>query len=187
MKKKTKTVLIVLAAVFGTILVLLIGAIITLSVVFGRGDKAVDSFEEYMALCETGEYYPEISLDAFKDYDDIDFHYEQHLWALSSERWYRVILTYNDSTYAKQQEYFNETYDFISNASEDNTGGYSPDFSFGGFEFKTDSCISYPKNMLFIGFNETEKKICYLYFEDDELDSTDDFPIFFQQHHFLPE
>lgn len=71
--------MIVLAAVFGTILVLLIGAIITLSVVFGRGDKAVDSFEEYTALRETGGYYPEISLDAFKDYDDIDFHYEQHL------------------------------------------------------------------------------------------------------------
>ena len=35
--------------------------------------------------------------------------------------------------------------------------------------------------MIFIGYNEPDHKICFIYFSDMDLDDTDDFPLFFKQ------
>lgn len=179
--------MIVSASVLGAIALLMIGNLVAMFFLFGKGDKTVDSLEEYIALCKSDEYYPTIPEDITKNCNQIDFRYEQHLWALSSERWYRIVMTYDDRSFTEQQEHFNQSCDFAFDAAENQTGGYSPDFIYGGFTFKTAVPNIYPKSMLFIGFNEKEKQICYLYFEDYELDSTDDFPQFFRQHKFIPE
>ena len=187
MKKRTKRIIIVCTSVFGVLAVLSICIFVKLFALLGRGSKTVDSLEEYIVLCETEEYYPKVPVENFIDCDRLYFHYEQLLSVLSSERWYCMVRTYDNLSYAKQKALFYKTYSFATEATEQQTGGYSPDFCFGGFAFHIDSLSSYPKSMLFIGFNEAENKICYLYFEDYELDLTDDFPFFFQQHGFIPE
>ncbi len=187
MKKSRKIILIVSASVLGALMLAAIVFFVPIFIAFGKGNKTVDSLEQYLALCETEVYYPAVPEDTFYGYDDVAFRYEKHMWMLSSEQWIRMVMSYDGQAYDEQVKRIYGRYDFIPGATDLTTGGYSPDFSFGGFDFKTESSIVYPKSMLFIGFNRQELKICYLYFSDTELDSTDDFPLFFRQHGFIEE
>ena len=186
MRKNRKVTIIISVSILCVLLVFL-GLYVGARVLFGRGNVTVTSLDKYLALCETDGSLPAVPEDEFRGYNDLDFRYEQHLSMLSDERWLRMTLSYDEKTYAEQTARIDESYDFASGAASACTGGYSPDFSFGGFEFKTCSSNVYPKSMCFIGFNKAEQKLCYLYFEDGELDLTDDFPLFFRQHKFIAE
>lgn len=187
MKKTHKIVLIASASVFGVLLLLLAGFLFYVHSIIRDSDLSIASIEEYRARRETDACLPAVPEDEFAGYTEIDFRYEQHLSILSDERWYRMILSYDAAAYAEQTERIEKTYAFAASPGDPAAAGCAPDFRYGGFAFRTCADNYYPKSMRFIGWNEAEQKICYLYFEDGELDFTNDFPTFFKEHRFIAE
>ena len=188
MKKSLKIFLIAIASVLGLTLIASVGFMIMLSVTNSKYNFSVDSFEAYLDRCEADAALPYPSeKDIFTGYENMDFHFEQNLWVLSSERWYRMVMTYDQPTYTEMTGKIGEAFAFADAASEAHTGGYAPEFQFGGFDFRTCAGNHYPKSMTFIGLNASARKICFLYFQDPELDSTKDFPAFFREHRIIPE
>lgn len=183
MKKITKTALIVLSSVLILALLVCASFAIYIKIEFDKSSFSIDNLEEYYEVCEKDGTMPEVSVKEFEPYNDIDFYYKQNLWLIISERWYRLTMSYDESAYQKQVERIEREYTFISAIPDSDS--YEKTFEYGDYTFRVCTPYYYPKEMSFIGFDEKSHKICYIYFSDFELDDTNDFPDFFEQHGFM--
>ena len=173
--KRTKIILLIAGAVTLVICGIFLGKIIF--VLSCMSSDTVRDIEKYRELSATPySVYPALPPDEMLGaYEDADFYYDEMLSPISSYRSYSVTLYYTEEAYAAQKAYLNESVAFVEAASEE-TGGYEPDFTCGGFRFRTEEGLCFPKCMDFIGFNDDENAICFIHFEDWELDVCSDFP-----------
>ena len=175
MKKRTKIILLIVGAGL-----LIAGGIFLGKLIFVFLSISSDTLRDLGKYRElsSGEYsvYPALPSDELLgDYENADFYYNEMLSPISSYRSYSVTLYYTEEAYAAQKAYLNESVAFVEAASEE-TGEYEPDFTCGGFRFRTEEGLYFPKCMDFIGFNDDENAICFIHFEDMELDGCRDFP-----------
>lgn len=185
MKKTTKIILIVISSILALALLVGVSYGIYLKTVIDKTCFSTDNIEEYNKAREKDEAMPEVNtkVKEFEPCNDIDFHYEQDLWFIMSERWYKLTMTYDENEYQKQTERIESEYTFISTIPDSDS--YAKTFEYSDYTFRVCTPYDYPKEMSFIGFDEKNRKICYIYFSDIDLDSTDDFPEFFEQHEFI--
>lgn len=183
MKKKAKITLLVIGSVLALILFVGASSVIYLRTEINKSSFSINNIEEYYEACEKDGAMPPISTKEFEPCDNIEFYYEQNLWVIISERWYKLTMSYNESEYQKQVKRTESEYDFISDEREPDS--YEKTFEYGDYIFRVCQPYYYPKEMSFIGFDEMNHKICYIFFSDFELDITDDFPEFFNQHSFV--
>ena len=87
---------------------------------------------------------------------------------------YTMITKYDNNDFDKKTAEIDEKYSFCEKTTDD---GADCPFNCWGFNFRLiySSNDSYPKQMRFIGINDTTKEIAYITFEDGELDSVSDF------------
>lgn len=87
---------------------------------------------------------------------------------------YTIITKYDENDFDEKIREIDEKYSFCEKTSDDGEG--CP-FSCWGFYFRLiySSDNSYPKQMRFIGINDSTKEIAYITFEDYEIDSVSDF------------
>ena len=183
MKKTTKIVLIVISSVLALTLLVGVSFGIYLKIEINKTCFSTNSIEEYYEACEKDGAMPQVSTKEFEPCNNIEFYYEQNLWFVISERWYRLTMSYDESEYQNQVKRIESEYTFISTIP--NSDSYEKTFEYGDYTFRVCTPYNYPKEMSFIGFDEKNQKICYIYFSDGDLDSTDDFPEFFEQYEFI--
>ena len=175
MKKRMKIILPIAGAALLIICGIFLGKLIF---VFSCiSSDTVRDMEKYRELSGApNSVYPALPPDdMLGDYEDADFYYDEMLSPVSSYRSYSVTLYYSEEKYCTQKTYVNANKTHIETAGEE-TGGYEPSFTCGGFRFCTDEGIYFPKCMDFTGFNDKENAICFIHFEDWELDGCSDFP-----------
>ena len=174
MKKRTKIILLIAGA--ATVIVCDVFLSEFIFAFLCCSSKTVKDIDAYKALYDTDHVCPALPPDEILgDYENVDFYYNEMLSPISSYRSYSVTLYYTEEAYAAQKAYLNESVAFVEAASEE-TGEYEPDFTCGGFRFRTEEGLYFPKCMDFIGFNDDENAICFIHFEDMELDGCRDFP-----------
>lgn len=87
---------------------------------------------------------------------------------------YTIITKYDEKNFDEKIAEIDEKYSFCEKTGDD---GENCPFSSWGFNFRLiySPDNSYPKQMRFIGINDTTKEIAYITFEDGEIDSVSDF------------
>lgn len=171
----------VLLCIFATLAVPVIAFSIFLTVVsVGDAPSCITSLDKYYSEQQAHGSLPEVNTDEFDGYKDIKFLYRNNYTIISDEQWYRMVMTYDEKSFSQQVKRIDSEYKFVSAEDKDVVGGHSPNFTYNGYEFRT-ICEVYPHQMTFIGLDKVNHQICYVYFEDGELDSTNDFPQFFEQ------
>lgn len=87
---------------------------------------------------------------------------------------YTIITKYDEKNFDEKIAEIDEKYSFCGKTADD---GEDCPFSSWGFDFRLiySPDNSYPKQMRFIGINDTTKEIAYITFEDGEIDSVSDF------------
>lgn len=87
---------------------------------------------------------------------------------------YTIITKYDEDDFNEKIAEIDEKYSFCEKTADD---GEDCPFNCWEFNFRLiySSDNSYPKQMRFIGINDTTKEIAYITFEDGEIDSVSDF------------
>ena len=174
MRKRTKIILLIAGAAR-----LIVCDVFLCEFIFAFlccSSKTVKDIDAYKALYGTDHVCPALPPDAMLgNYESAAFYYNEVLAPISNYRSYSVTLYYDEERYAAQKTYVNENKRYVETAGI-NTGGYEPSFTCGGFRFQTEQGLIFPKRMDFIGFNDDENAICFIHFEDWELDGCSDFP-----------
>lgn len=83
---------------------------------------------------------------------------------------YTLIAKYDADEYEKQKSSIDKNYSFDTSLLNP-----EPEFDLDGFRFGLlcDKYIDYPHTLYFIGFNDNDKAISYIYFYDQDLDVID--------------
>ncbi len=183
--KTRKTILIIFACLAAAALIAVAGFFIWIHSL--GSSRTVTDMEKYERLCAEDSLLPALpAAECLGSYTAPDFYFAEDHFPVLANRWsYRLTLQYAPEDYAAQAEYLKETGSFVAAAGE-NTHGYSPEFTCGGFRFFTEDGIYFPKRMDFIGFDDETCRICFVYFEDENLDDGPDFPEFLKQYHLSP-
>ena len=86
-----------------------------------------------------------------------------------------LFLSYDEEEYHRQKEKILSEYEFFQKGDEDLAS--DPDASVGGYDIRLVK-REYPydtrKNGLLIGVNDTERKLCYLFYSDYDMDRIED-------------
>ena len=84
---------------------------------------------------------------------------------------YTLIAKYEKEGYESQKSIVSEKYS-IESSGED---ADSSSFDLDGFRFSllSEQYIDYPKTLYFIGFNDADRAVAYIYFYDQDLDVID--------------
>lgn len=93
---------------------------------------------------------------------------------------YILKASYLQEEFDAQRAYLESRY-FFQESVTDNTGdkiiGRDASFTFDGYDFKMLSLeeynLYYPKYFAFVGFSEERKAICFVFFDDMDLDFID--------------
>ena len=159
----------------------LITAIYILPVVFAfiPFEHVSYSKEEYSCQTDRNRLMPEI-----KDFNtnDISFSIYTHNQILADYSSYIAVASYSSNDYEKMKKSFEEKYKFCTDTIHYFSGKLEPGFEKDGFYFHMLSQeydqVNIPNNVYICGFNDSEKQIAFIYFEDNDLDvieSYDDF------------
>ncbi len=184
MKKKTKITLFAAAAILLAAGLAIVYFSSSLNH-FGKKREINDIGKYKEAFAQEGSNLPALPADdRLGKYIDVDFLFKESVGMIISMRWYRIDLQFDAAEYETQKAYLNDACDFIEQTGH-KTNGYAPTFSYRGYSFHTETEIRFPKELSFVGFNDAQRKICLIRFEDADLDDASDFPIFFEEHGFL--
>ena len=158
-------------------LILALCLILTLSGCFSQS-KFSQNPEKYDAFAQKDDVMPatdEVE-DSFAVYPF--YHHDGFIFEWNS---YTLIAQYDAETYEKKIGEINDSYVFEEEVLQDHTKEHklNPEFSVGDYRFRlldveTYSCF-FPESY-FIGMNDTEHKIAYIYFDDYDLDVVESFP-----------
>lgn len=175
MKKRTKIILLIAGA--ATVIVCDVFLSEFIFAFLCCSSKTVKDIDAYKALYDTDHVCPALPPDEMLgDYENVDFYYNEMLSPISNYRSYSVTLYYGEAQYNVQKTFVNENKTYVAAASF-KTGGYDPNFTCGGFRFQTEQGLIFPKCMDFTGFNDDENAICFIHFEDWDLDGCSNFPL----------
>ena len=115
----------------------------------------------------------------FGDFDDITS-YKYYSPGIFSDLAYTTIASYDDDAFEDQKTRIDHKYEFYDTDPVDDNP--IPLFTVQDFEFRitvNDAySLGYPKELLLIGINENSKKIAYVDFENNDLDSISDYADF---------
>lgn len=117
-------------------------------------------------------------------YEDLKIKNYSHNMLFFNSEAYTVIAKYDDKEFEKQKAGIESNYKFSKDIIEFDVSDskLKPEFTLDGFEFRVlseaYSEYGFPKDMYFIGINEDERKIAYIYFHDFDLDYIDSFEEF---------
>ena len=180
-KKTLKIILITCACLAAAALIVFAGFWFWVSSL--HSSRTVSDIEEYERLCAEDRLLPALpTAERLGNYTARDFFFAEDHFPVIINRWsYRLTLEYTPQDYAAQAEYLKKNVSFVAQAGE-NTHGYAPEFTCGGFRFFTEEGVWFPKGMDFIGFDDETYRICFVYFEDENLDDGPDFPQFFEMY-----
>ena len=183
-KKSIRIILIIFACFAAAALIAGVGFYIWISSL--SSSRTVTDIEKYERLCAEDSLLPALpAAERLGSYTAPDFYFAEDHFPVFANRWcYRLTLQYAPEDYAAQAEYLKKTVSFVARAGE-HTHGYAPEFPCGGFRFFTEDGIWFPKRMDFIGFDDETRRICFIYFEDENLDDGPDFPRFLEQYGLL--
>ena len=177
MRKKSTTIIIITVS---SILVLITLAFVFLcgSLVFGLFIPVKEisyDIDDWQLLQETHSYLPAIS--EMGNYETLKCKHQSRENLVISSDAYILSATYSKSEFDIQKEHIEGTYLFQVKV-EDEIGEsiVSKDASFfvDGFDFKMLSLeeydLYYPKYFVLVGFSEEDNMVCFVFFEDMELD-----------------
>ena len=155
--------------------------------IFGKHVKQSDDLSYYQAL--SGETEGKASLSIFgsdyvecpyelpkltelEDYQSVRFnHMAKRIWFFSS-RSYVLVVSYDDYHYATQKAALEDKYTFCTPGQDEIMTGYA--YSMDGFDIQAVEGGWFPKEMLFLGFNDQNREIAIVYYYDQDLDYIDD-------------
>ncbi|MBR6513484.1 MAG: hypothetical protein IKT46_01490 [Clostridia bacterium] len=172
--KKTviKTVIIISVAL---ILALVIAAVWLNHYLFGT--VVSHNYNRYEKITEEYDCLPtELQ---FGEYKDRDFKYFQRNMIIFESHAYTVRLSYDGEEYAKQKSELDTEFSFCTQklSADIEEPFKEPEFDMGDFHFRIAGIweegsilYEYPKIILFIGTNDTDNEIAYIFFEDLDQD-----------------
>ena len=172
MKIGMKIFLIILSAIlaFWVILSIIIGFMIFVPQM--DVDTSIDAWVE---LQEEHSYLPAISEMGY--YEDVQCKYQHRENLIISSDAYILRATYSQENFDAQKDYILNTYSFQNTVTDEigeETIQKNASFLFDGYDFKMLSLEEYelwsPKYFAFVGFCKEKQEICFIYFEDIELD-----------------
>ena len=184
-KKSIRIILIIFACFAAAALIAGVGFYIWISSL--SSSRTVTDIEKYERLCAEDSLLPALpAAERLGSYTAPDFYFAEDHFPVFANRWcYRLTLQYAPEDYAVQKNFLKQTCSFVAQAGED-THGYTPDFTCGSFRFSTEEGVWFPKFMSFLGFDDTACRICFVYFEDENLNDGPDFPQFLEQYNLSP-
>lgn len=149
-------------------------------------EKAEDmgKYEEYLAKVEyAADYMPQPN--ECGDYTSATVTYKKKLMLLFESYSVGLFLSYDNAEYNKQKELILADYNFLTSDSAES----DPDASVGGYSIRL-ADKEYPlqtyKMGLLVGINDSENKICYLFYYDLDLDVLDDLDSYVEEFFFFP-
>ena len=123
------------------------------------------------------------------DYSEVKTLYHHDYAMFFNWTSYTLIATYDEQHYAKAKQKAQEDYTYRQEPLTDKTGAVTePRFSLDGYDF----CVLgpeyytaervFPEQIYLIGTNDAERRIAYIYFLDDDLDTVTSLPEVLQQY-----
>ena len=138
-------------------------------------DKVYSS-SDYMPTIENMGNYSEIKITNKNNFGYIMFDFQT----------VGVFLTYDDTEYEKQLKYISENYSFYEESPNENCIEFTAKID--GYDIRMEKDVSLDmvyKNCLFIGTNDDENKICYMYFYDSERDKIPNLVSFIEESFYI--
>ena len=176
MKIGMKIFLIILSAILALILAFLVILSIIIGFMIFVPQMDVDtSIDAWVELQEEHSYLPAISEMGY--YEDVQCKYQHRENLVISSDAYILRATYSQENFDAQKDYILNTYSFQNTVTDEigeETIQKNASFLFDGYDFKMLSLeeydLWYPKYFAFVGFCKEKQEICFIYFEDIELD-----------------
>ncbi len=171
---KDKTNVIIITTAFVVFL-----AICFISFAFAKG-VTTNNISSYESLLERKSFLP--SLDEFDNSKNFEYYRFRKIVLFFEQNAYNLKVAYNNDEYVKEKLNLDKKYDFyedeivVEDYDDEDVGHKKANFRVGNYSFRTVvlpdeiNVLYYPKEMLFIGTNDLEQKIVYLYYEDFERD-----------------
>jgi len=133
------------------------------------------SLDAWVELQNKQSYLPAVS--EMGDYENIQCKYQHRENLIVSSDAYILRATYSQENFETQKDYVLNSYSFqdtVTDEIREKNIQKSASFSFDGYNFKMLSIdeyeLWYPKYFSFVGFSAEKQEICFIYFEDIELD-----------------
>lgn len=154
---------LIIAIVLGLFIHYLVGTVISYD---------YDRYEEITRMYDT------LPTD-FGEYEKRSFNYFQRNMIIFESHAYTVKLSYDKEEYAKEKKELDSEYSFHNETIciDSDEIEKEPEFDMGNFHFRIadiweDGSIlnEYPKIILFIGTNDVDNKIAYVFYEDLDQD-----------------
>ena len=89
-----------------------------------------------------------------------------------TSRSYVLVVSFDDAGYTAQKAAFEDEYTFCPPEQDDVMSGYT--CSMDGFDIRAVEGGWYPKEMLFLGFNDQTREIAIVYYGNQDLDYIDE-------------
>lgn len=134
----------------------------------------LDDYDVYLShLKNSSDFMPK--LDAIENELSIDVIYFHNRTFLVDEKTINLIVTYDVSNYESEKDKILQQNDFLMEPAKKHSLYVIPvvEFEYNEYTIKVvehDSFV-YPNWFGMIGYSDSKKKICYLYYYDIELDS----------------
>ena len=141
---------------------------------FGQRDQTSDMIEQWVALQEEKAYLP--TLEDLGDTKEITCKYKNTKQFFFSWDSYILTASYSAEEYKSQKQYWETQYTFETDLPRfaDETVAKEPNFSFDSFDFSLldfeQYDLYYPKEMVFVGFSDSQNQVVFVYYYDQDLD-----------------
>lgn len=168
--KKSTIVMIIISAVLAA--ALLFGGLGYL--LFGQRNKVSYDLEKWNGLQASEPYLP--ATERLGEYENMTCQYKQTEQFIFSWESYILTTSYSQEEYQKQKEQWETQYTFETDLPRfaDETVAKQPNFSFDGFDFSLldfeQYDLYYPKEMVFVGFSDSQNQVVFVYYYDTDLD-----------------
>ena len=180
-KKRLLFIMIPIAAILQIALIVLILIGCSNTLLKGRILKESRNLEDYHYYYNTVDYakdllptLEEVSLEK----ENINFGYRHITFGVFDSEGISLFLSYGE-LYSDAKNEIMSKYDFLDSPYQCSDGDYTyplSDFEYNGYSFKVAPNYNFrewylPKTFLLLGFDDTNERVCYLYFWDFDLDA----------------
>lgn len=150
------------------------------------GNWSSSNIKRYIEMAESKDALPKI--EELGSYSDIEFKYYRKNMLMFFSNAYTLRVSYDAENYRTEKEKFSQKYVFETETLYDDGGyGKKPYFEMDFFSFKLLSyenyeLLSYPHDIVFIGFSDEKNEISIVHYYDFDLDYIDcSFPEFLEE------
>lgn len=175
MNVKTKRTLRILLCMVGAVLVFVLFTVcfpLLFPLINRLGTYTKTDIKTYERFLETNSVMPR--LDELGDTRDLDFKLTKYTTLAFTSTAYLLNASYDEAAYAVQKQAVLQAYEFEQETVTDGSCTIDVRFTVDGYDFGVLSLDKYhsymPKYFYCIGTSDSEHRIAYLYFADNELD-----------------